>query len=115
MTIFSEASTEPVRRHQIARYAAAVDDFNPMHVDEDFATSAGMPSVIAHGPLSVALALDAIVAQVGADRCRRLDARLTAPVFPGDVLTVTPTDDGADVAKQDGTVVLKLTLEIEGD
>lgn len=113
MSTFSETTTAPVRREQIARYAAAVDDFNPMHVDEDFATSAGMPSVIAHGPLTVALALDAIVAQVGPDRCRALEARLTAPVFPGEALTVSPTDEGAEVRKDDGTVVLKLTLQIE--
>jgi acyl dehydratase len=111
---FSEATTEPVRRSQIARYACAVDDFNGMHVDEDFARQAGMPSVIAHGPLTLALALDAIVAQLGPDAFREMEARLTAPVFPGDALTVVPADGGAEVRKADGTVAAKLTLRLDG-
>jgi acyl dehydratase len=104
------AETAPLTRVQIARYAGAVDDFNPIHVDEEFARGAGMPSVIAHGPLTVALALDLLVAQVGTAGLSSLDARLTAPVFPGDRLTVVPTDAGAQVEKQDGTVVATLTL-----
>lgn len=104
------AETAPLTRVQIARYAAAVDDFNPIHVDEAFAKAAGMPSVIAHGPLTVALALDLVVAQLGPAGLTSLEARLTAPVFPGDRLAVVPTDGGAQVEKQDGTVVATFTL-----
>lgn len=104
------AETAPVTRVQISRYAGAVNDFNPIHVDEEFARAAGMPSVIAHGPLTVALALDLIVAQLGPEAVGRLEARLTAPVFPGDQLTLVPTDEGAQVEKQDGTVVATLIL-----
>lgn len=52
MSDLTTATSEPISRVQIARYAGAVDDFNPMHVDEEFAKAAGMPSVIAHGPLT---------------------------------------------------------------
>lgn len=104
------AETAPLTRVQIARYAGAVDDFNPIHVDEAFATAAGMPSVIAHGPLTVALALDLVVAQLGPAGLTALDARLTAPVFPGDRLAVVPTEAGARVEKQDGTVVAEFTF-----
>lgn len=110
MTSIEQTTTEPVTRVQIARYAGAVDDYNPVHVDEEFAKAAGMPSVIAHGPLTVALALDAIVGQLGVEALRSLEARLTAPVFPGDRITVVPTEKGAEGRKDDGTVVLKLTL-----
>jgi acyl dehydratase len=106
----TETTTAPVQRVQIARYACAVGDFNPMHLDDDFAKAAGMPSVIAHGPLSVALVLDAIVAQLGADAVRGLKARLTAPVFPGDTLTLVPTDAGAEVRKADGSTAMTLEL-----
>lgn len=105
-----EASSPPVTRVQIARYAAAVEDFNPIHVDEEFARAAGMPSVIAHGPLTVALVLDMLVGQLGTDALARLDARLTAPVFPGDRITLVPTEGGAEGRKDDGTVVVRLTL-----
>jgi acyl dehydratase len=105
-----EASSPPVTRVQIARYAAAVDDFNPIHVDEEFARAAGMPSVIAHGPLTVAVAVDLLVGQLGPEALAGLDARLTAPVFPGDRITLVPTESGAEGRKDDGTVVLRLTV-----
>ena len=110
MSGLEPATSEPVSRVQIARYAGAVDDFNPMHVDEEFAKTAGMPSVIAHGPLTVALALDLVVAQWGAEALKGLSARLSAPVFPGDRLSLVATDEGAEVRKDDGTVALTLTL-----
>ena len=70
-----ESTRGPITRAQINEYAAAVDDFNPVHVDEEFAIGAGLPSVIAHGPLTVALALDAVVAQIGPDALRSATAR----------------------------------------
>ncbi len=110
MTEFAETAIGPVSRVQIARYACAVGDFNPMHVDEEFAKAAGMPSVIAHGPLTVALALDAIVGQLGQDALEAAEARLRAPVFPGDALTVVPTAGGAEVRKADGSLAATLVL-----
>ena len=112
MTI-SEAKAGPVSRVQIARYACAVGDFNPIHLDEDFARSAGLPSVIAHGPLTLALVVDAVVAQVGASALRRFDARLRAPVVPGDEITIMPTQEGAEVRNGAGEVVATVALELD--
>jgi acyl dehydratase len=109
-----QASRGPVTRVQIARYAGTVGDFNPVHIDDEFARAAGLPSVIAHGPLIVALALDAVVEQVGAGALRSARARLSAPVFPGDELTVEPADGGVRVTKADGTVVASIRLEEAG-
>lgn len=97
-------------RVQIARYAGAVGDFNPVHVDDEFARAAGLPSVIAHGPLTVTLALDAVVEQLGPDALRSAKARLAAPVFPGDELVVVPVDGGVEVRKADGSVVATVQL-----
>ena len=115
MATFTAGTTAPVTRVQIARYAGAVGDFNPIHLDDAFAVAAGLPSVIAHGPLSLALILDVVVAQVGAGALRSFDARLRAPVFPGDELTVTPTDTGVEVRNAAGTVVAIVTLEWSGE
>lgn len=41
-------------RAQLALYADASNDRNPIHVDVDFARAAGMPDVVAHGLLSMA-------------------------------------------------------------
>jgi acyl dehydratase len=109
-----QASRGPVTRVQIARYAGAVGDFNPVHIDDEFARAAGLPSVIAHGPLIVALALDAVVEQVGAEALRSARARLLAPVFPGDELIVEPADGGVRVSKADGTAVASVRLEETG-
>lgn len=110
----SETTTAPVGRVQIARYACAVGDFNPIHVDEEFAKAAGMPSVIAHGPLTAALIIDAVVAQLGAAAVRVADIRFRAPVFPGDALTIHPVEEGAEVRKADGTVAATLALTTAG-
>jgi len=84
-----------VTRVMIARYACAVGDFNPVHLDDDFARRAGLPSVIAHGPLTGALLLHAAFRAAGAPRSGRLDLRLREPVFPGDHLTAAVAGDGA--------------------
>jgi acyl dehydratase len=111
---FAEATTAPVGRVQIARYACAVGDFNPIHIDEEFAKAAGMPSVIAHGPLTAALIIDALVAQVGAAALGAADLRFRTPVFPGDTLTVVPSEGGAEVRKSDGSVAATVVLKGAG-
>ena len=44
----------PLSRLTLALYYGASGDHNPIHVDSDFARSAGMPDVFAHGMLSMA-------------------------------------------------------------
>jgi acyl dehydratase len=113
MATLETRTTAPVTRVQIARYAGAVGDFNPIHLDDAFAAKAGLPSVIAHGPLTLALIIDAVVAQVGPAALRSFDARLRSPVFPGDALTVAPSDAGLEVRNASGAVVALVTLELE--
>jgi acyl dehydratase len=99
-------------RQQICRYAGAVRDFNPIHVDEPFAKASGMPSVIAHGPLTLAFAIDSIVSQVGAGSLRKFTARLKAPYTPGETLSIVPTDSGVELRTGSGTVVATATVEL---
>lgn len=113
MSTLEPKETAAVSRVQIARYAGAVGDFNPIHVDEEFARAAGMPSVIAHGPLTLTLAIDALVAQVGPDALRRFEGRLKAPVVPGDTLTVVPSDDSVELRNGSGTVVATAGIALE--
>jgi acyl dehydratase len=46
----------PVRRLDLIRYAGASGDFNMIHWNERFATTVGLPSVIAHGMFTMATA-----------------------------------------------------------
>jgi acyl dehydratase len=77
-------------REQIAAYAEASGDRNPIHLDDDFARSVGLPGVIAHGMLQMGLvAAVAAEAAGGADRLRRLYCRFAGMVVPGDTVTFT--------------------------
>lgn len=49
--------TFPVRRTELVKYAGASGDFNEIHWNERFATSVGLPDVIAHGMFTMAEAL----------------------------------------------------------
>ena len=51
------AQTFPVRRLDLAKYAGASQDFNPIHWNERFAKSVGLPDVIAHGMFTMAEAV----------------------------------------------------------
>lgn len=109
----TEQTLSPLTRVQIARYAGAVRDFNPIHIDDDYARSAGLPSVIAHGQLTLARAIDAIVAQVGVGALKGLDARLRAPYTPGEPLVVVPVEGGVELRNGSGAVLATATVTID--
>lgn len=84
-------------KEQIAAYAEASGDRNPIHLDDDFAKSVGLPGVIAHGMLQMGLmATVAAEAAGGAERLRRLYCRFAGMVVPGDTVTFTaqPSEPG---------------------
>jgi len=78
------------RTEQIAAYARASGDMNPIHLDESFAKSVGLPGVIAHGMLQMSIAaIVAAKAAGGPQRLRRLSVRFAGMVEPGDTVTFT--------------------------
>lgn len=77
----------PVERKQIEAYADASGDHNPIHLDDEFAKSGGLPSVIAHGMLSMGLATTAIEqAGISASSIKTMETKFKEKVFPGDSL-----------------------------
>ena len=84
----------PISRPQIARFAAATGDFNPIHTDEAFAQKVGFPSVIAHGPLTLAFLTQVLGHNFGAEKVRGVTAQFRAPILPGDTLRVEGTVTG---------------------
>jgi len=92
--------TKHVTVEQIRQYAEASGDRNPIHLDETFARSAGLPGVIAHGMLTMAFANQMVTDWLG-DRSllKRLQGRFAGMVVPGDDVTCSGTvaskDDGA--------------------
>jgi len=76
-------STEKISRTTLALYAGASGDENPIHIDIDFAKSAGMDDVFAHGMLSMAY-LGRLLTNWVDQRCiKKIDVRFTAitPLF----------------------------------
>ncbi len=57
----SQQSFDPITRHTLALYAGGSGDYNPIHVDRDFAIAAGMSDVFAHGMLVAAYAMRALM------------------------------------------------------
>lgn len=103
----------PITRVQMSRYAGATRDFNPIHIDEPYATGpAGMPAVAASGGMILTLALDHLLASRAIERVHKFGGRLTHPVFPGDCLSVTSSSEGQfTVTKHDGTVAVEGVYE----
>jgi acyl dehydratase len=76
-----------ITRAQIARYAGAVGDFNPMHCDEAFAQRAGLPSVFAHGMLGGGILSRYLADLVGLENIRTFSVRFHEQQWPGMTLT----------------------------
>lgn len=76
---------------QIAAYAEASGDRNPIHVDDAFARSVGLPGIIAHGMLQMGLL--ARVAEPSGRPLTRLSCRFATMVRPGDTVTFTAVDE----------------------
>ena len=76
-------------RKALKAYADASGDQNPIHQDEAFARSVGLPNVIAHGMLTMALGGTYLADLIGGpSKIRKFGARFTKPV-------VVPVDEPA--------------------
>ena len=110
-----------VTRADLVRYAGASGDFNPIHWSDRVAGSVGLPGVIAHGMLTMALA-GRLVTQWAGDPAlvRSYGVRFTRPVvvpddddgalveFSGKVTDVTDVTDVADA--EDGARVARVAI-----
>ena len=96
--------TYVLTRDTLVRYAGASGDFNSIHYRDDVAVSVGLPGVLAHGMLTMGLAIQPVVDWLGGDSGKVLDygVRFTKPVL-------VDADTGATV-----TVVAKVGAVEEG-
>jgi len=70
-------------------YAAASGDFNPIHIDAEVGRAAGLDGVILQGLCTMAWAAEAAARLYGDPaRLKKLSVRFSAPVKPGDTITV---------------------------
>ena len=94
------------------RYAGASGDFNPIHIDQEFARQVGLPSNILHGLYSMAQVARACTQAAGGDprSLRRLSVQFRGMGFPEQEMIVS----GKEREAGDGTVILDLEAEQGG-
>ncbi|MDD5703694.1 MAG: MaoC family dehydratase [Dehalococcoidales bacterium] len=79
-----------VTQEDVNRYANASGDFNPIHIDEEFARKTPAGGTIAHGMLILAYVSQMMTAVFGEKWLTggRFNVRFKTPARPGDVVTV---------------------------
>lgn len=110
------AQSFTIGRADLIRYAGASGDFNVIHWNERVATEVGLPDVIAHGMLTMALAARVVTDWLG-DPSALLEygVRFTRPI-------VVPDDDEGAVVEvagkvsriDDDTATVTLTATFDG-
>ena len=130
---------EEARSHQVAQHTVHVDDdqtfryrdasgdMMPIHIDDGFARSVGLPGIIAHGLCTMAMTSQSVIQSVaGGDpsRLKRLAVRFAANVFPGHDVVTTIWDGGGEGGRhryvfeaqsQGQRVIANGLAEVEGD
>jgi acyl dehydratase len=94
------------------RYAGASGDFNPIHIDPEFARQVGLPGSILHGLWTMAQVARANTAAAGGDprALRRLSVQFRGMGMPEQEITVA----GTVKEERDGTVVVDTVAEQGG-
>lgn len=112
------SSTLEISRADLVRYAGASGDFNPIHWNERFARSVGLPGVIAHGMFTMGAAVQLVTDWIG-DPGAVIDyqTRFTRPVpvedleeAPGAVVEVTGVIGALDADNSTARVDLTVTF-----
>ena len=116
-----------VDQARIEQYASASGDFNPIHIDQEFATQTQFGGAIAHGMMVAATISEIMTSAFGADwsRTGKMKIRFRSPVKPGQTVTaqgsvrkVTTEGDynriscSVTVVKDDGEVAISGQTEV---
>lgn len=113
--------SKTIDRSAVRLYAEISNDFNPIHIDPEFAATTPMRCIIAHGMLSLNLVWQSLRATYGdAVEGAKLDVRFVRPVYEDDVISAggrqKPGSAGVYevfVANQKGEPVITGTLAFE--
>src|SRR6478752_6662673 len=109
--------TVPVGRETLVAYANASGDQNPIHQDESFATSVGLPDVIAHGMWTMGASATVVTDWAGdAGRVVEFGTRFTKPVVvpvAGNELVVEGVVKAVDT--ETGRVTVEVTTTCQDE
>ncbi|KAA9107687.1 MaoC/PaaZ C-terminal domain-containing protein [Microbacterium rhizomatis] len=99
-------------RESLVRYAGASGDFNPIHYRDDVAVAMGLPGVLAHGMLTMGLAVETLVGWLGdSGRILEYGVRFPKPVIvdPAEGATVHVVASVGAVDDDTARIDLKVT------
>ena len=82
------ALRKTISLEQIRRYSQVSGDFNPVHLDPDFAASSSFGRIVAHGMMTLAFLSEMLTARFGVHwlSTGSLKVRFKRPAYPGDTL-----------------------------
>jgi acyl dehydratase len=110
------ARTFPVDRAALIRYAGASGDFNVIHWNERVATAVGLPDVIAHGMLTMALGGRVVTDWAGdPGAVVEYGVRFTRPVVVPDDDTGAVIEVTGRVSRKDDEGVVQVTLTVRSE
>ena len=99
-------------KYLTVRYAGASGDFNPIHIDEEFAHQVGLPGRILHGLYTMAQVARALTdAGGGPASLKRLSVQFRGMGVPETELVVTGT---VREVRDDGVAVVESSCEQDG-
>jgi len=99
-------SIGPLTRTDFVRYQGASGDMNPIHHDEPFAQAAGFDAPLGVGMFPAGALANWAADWLGPDRVRRTKVRWKAPIWAGDILTLS----GRITARDEETRTLEMEL-----
>ena len=109
--------TFALTRDHLVRYAGASGDFNPIHYRDDVAKQVGLDGVLAHGMLTMGLAVSPVLSWLGeSGTVRSYQVRFTKPVYVPVEKAATLTSVATVMKPADGDsgeVTLSLTVTTE--
>ncbi|MFJ6099155.1 MULTISPECIES: MaoC/PaaZ C-terminal domain-containing protein [Actinomycetes] len=107
-------ATETIDQQRVRAYASAAKDDNAIHVDPEAARLLGLEAPVAHGMLTVGIALGHVMTWLGdaSERFLRYETRFIKPVFVPPATAVELTVKGVVGAVNDGEVRIDVKVEL---
>lgn len=99
-----------ITQDRVDAYGEASGDHNPIHLNEEYASTTQFGTRIAHGMLSLALVTEMLASEFP-DTWHdggKLKVRFSAPVFPGEIVTTYGEITG--ISEEDGQIIATCTI-----
>lgn len=106
---FPKLIKEPVTRVQIAKYAGASGDFNPLHLDDAPGVALGAGGVIAHGMLIMGFVGQAVTNWVPKQSLRKFGVRFIGMTRPGDTIYISGKVKEIEQKADDCSLICEVT------